>query len=690
MYVHRSRYRSVRYDLDAALDVARLIDSAGGPLASDILAPALGYSGTNNGAYLSRIASARLFGLVDRKGTRFEVTERGRCILSGSEPSASSSRREAFLAVPLFLAVAEHVGRSAGMLPDDLADWMVEECGEVAAKAPNVSRQFVASARQAGMLTTDSEGNLLLTTSTTYFTSVDNQPSHVGRPQLRWPWNDRSFRKVGGTVADDRLWLDEPDSGEPQGHPKRRRGPMVAIAAAVAVIVAVPIALVATGATPRSASAHRGGQHATLGNGPAEHQVLSALSATTDSGSFNFSYDISSTPATAASPTTTSTTVCSNLRMPVPPGYRSGQAGNSSGQFVYGGVTSGGVVNGSAAPAYSSSVSMAVANGGVTSVGTNGGAVFHPTVPTGVTQSSLPPGWTWKTQRMCQGPPTVSLSPEVKGGGIINTSPAAMVASAHIGNGLDVSVRVDGSTVYESGSNDTGLAPQGANTGPTGGSGASIPAFAGLTESTLGNREGAVAMMGMASPTGYLDLVQPSIGAATQTGTSTVDGVSVTIYTVANDVSKLPTAPGVSSAESQALTEALGVLKTQGFVANTSVISVDGAGFIRKVISTDTFSDGGSVTLSTIFSNFGCAGTVLMPGQSGSGVPPANCTSPDNPSAPTTTPTTAGNTPTTSVATPTTPTTPVPTSSTTSTTLTAPSTVPTSSTTSTSSVTAST
>ena len=50
----RSRFRSVRYDLSAAVEVARLVESAGETVAADILAPALGYSGTNNGAYLAR------------------------------------------------------------------------------------------------------------------------------------------------------------------------------------------------------------------------------------------------------------------------------------------------------------------------------------------------------------------------------------------------------------------------------------------------------------------------------------------------------------------------------------------------------------------------------------------------------------------------------------------------------------
>jgi hypothetical protein len=282
----------------------------------------------------------------------------------------------------------------------------------------------------------------------------------------------------------------------------------------------------------------------------------------------------------------------------------------------------------------------------------------------------------------------VNVSPGVQGSGTINTSPLAMVASAHIGGGLDVSVRLDSSVIYEGASGDTGLAPAASEAGA---SGNPIPGFAGLTEGTLGSREGAVAMMGMASPTGYLDLVQPAIGAASETGTGMVDGVPVTNYQVTNDLNQLAGAAGVSSAESQTITAALAVLKGQGFTTSTALVSVDGAGFIRQVRSVDTFADGGTVTLLGTFSNFGCAGTVLMPGQTGSGVPPVGCTSPDNPNAattknadssPSTTPTTIGSDVTTvqPVDVPTTTVAPVPETSTTSSTTSTSTTVPSSTT----------
>jgi len=615
--VARSRFRSVRYDLAAAVEVARLADSAGGTIAPDLLAPALGYSGTNNGAYLSRVASARLFGVVAGRGSRLEVTERGRQILAGVEPGATIARREAFLAVPLFRAVADATAAWAGVLPDDLARRLVEEFGELEGKARQVADQLIASAGQARLIRRIGEKNFLLTDVPTSFTSVDNPPSHPEVPPVRLRRGTRSAPGEDIAMAEDGLWLDEVTDTGVRRPPAWRRVGVLASAAAVLVVVAVPVALVAGGSSARPAAVHRPGTHALVGNGPAEHQVLAALSATTDSGSFNFSYDITSTPASPSVPTTTSTTTCHKVQVPVPTGTGPVPAGYAPVQM----------------PA-STAVGSPSQTGGV-AVSVSGSA--NPVVVT-PGSGSLPPGLKWGTETMCSGGAVAPLDPEVKGSGTINTGPFAMVASANIGSGLAVSVRVSSGVVYESGSTDNGLAPASSNAAA---SGTALPGFAGLTESTLGSREGAVAMMGMASPTGYLDLVQPAIGAASQTGTGSVDGVPVTNYQVTNDLGQLAGAAGTSSAQAQAINDALGVLKGQGYTANTAVVSIDGAGFIRQVKSTDTFGDGGSVTLSATFSDFGCAGTVLMPGQTGSGVPPAGCTSPDVPGASTTTTTTS-------------------------------------------------
>lgn len=628
MPVARSRFRSVRYDLSAATEVCRLIDSAGGSIAGDVLAPALGYSGTNNGAYLSRVATARLFGLVTGRGARFELTDRGREILAGEEPGASASRREAFLAVPLFRAVAEGAEQRRGTLPDDLSRWLVDEFGELPAKAQTVADRLVASAGQAGLLTRGEGGNFQLTTSLTNFTSVDKPSSTRRGPQIRSLRGSRARHGEDDTMAEDGLWLDEESQGEPKRGSLWRRVGVVGAAAAILMVVAVPVALVATGSPSKPTADHQVGQHPVIGNGPAEHQVLAALSATTDSGNFRFTYTISSTPASATAPTTTSTTACTTGKALVPISGSGTKWGAVIPQGAYSGgyqrgTTSGTSANSSSSPAYSSRVSVSPVNGAVM-------------MPSGGTP---PPGFKWQTQKMCYGGSVSPASPLVKGGGVINTNPMAMIASANIGGGLDVTVRVDGTDVYEGASNDTGLAPlaSGAPPGGSSSAGQSLPGFAGITESTLGDREGAAAMLGMASPTGYLDLIQPGISAASQTGTATVDGVPVTVYKVSNDLNQLVHAPGTTSAESQTISAALTLLKSQGYTGNTVDVSIDAAGYIRQVKSVDTFADGGTATLQADFTDFGCAGTVLMPGQTGSGTAPTGCTSPDNPNAPTTT-----------------------------------------------------
>ncbi|HWF16234.1 MAG TPA: hypothetical protein VG244_08660 [Acidimicrobiales bacterium] len=235
----------------------------------------------------------------------------------------------------------------------------------------------------------------------------------------------------------------------------------------------------------------------------------------------------------------------------------------------------------------------------------------------------------------------------VAGSGIIDTSPTAMAASAALGpngNGLNVGVRVDGTDYWETGYTDNQIEPQ-AQDGSGGGS--SLSSFAGLVESSLGSRNGAVAMMGMASPTGYLDLTLPSIDGAKEVGTSTANGVDLTEYEVNLDPAQLASSPGTSPEEATTIQDALGVLNQHGYTGTTVEVGVDASGFIRSATSTATFSDGGTSVLSATFSNFGCAGQALMPGQSGPTTPPAGCVSPDTGVAPavTTTTTTSSTVP---------------------------------------------
>ncbi len=170
-----------------------------------------------------------------------------------------------------------------------------------------------------------------------------------------------------------------------------------------------------------------------------------------------------------------------------------------------------------------------------------------------------------------------------------------------------------------------GLAPGSQESGP----GASLSGFAGLVEGTLGARSGALAMGGLASPTGYLDLDQSMITGADQTGTGTVDGVPVTVYEISIDPAQGADVPGINAEEAKAITDAAALLKQQGYTGTTTQVSVDASGYIRQTRSVAHFSDGSTSTSESTFSDFGCAGTVLMPGQTGPTTPPAGCVSPD-------------------------------------------------------------
>lgn len=229
----------------------------------------------------------------------------------------------------------------------------------------------------------------------------------------------------------------------------------------------------------------------------------------------------------------------------------------------------------------------------------------------------------------------------VTGSGIIDTGPMAMAASAAISSSLDVGVRVDTTDVWEVGSGDNQVQPA----DDTGDDGQPLSGFAGVVEGTLGQDEGAVAMVGMANPTGYLDLDQAGVTGADAVGTGSVDGVPVTEYRVGVDLAQLAGSPAVTAEEATTIDAALGRLQADGYTGTVVTVSVDGAGYIRRAVSVASFASGRTVTLDATFSDFGCAGTVGMPGSSGTPAP-AGCTSPDQPgsagaAATTTTTTTA-------------------------------------------------
>ncbi|HEY1733461.1 MAG TPA: hypothetical protein VGG23_03360, partial [Acidimicrobiales bacterium] len=517
-----------------------------------MVAEALGYRGTNNGAFHARMASARLFGLVAGRGDRVVLTERG-LAATADGPATPAALQAAFRSVPLYASVAAAlVGRP---VPETtvLGALLVEQFAEKPGRAPGVAARLLASAAQAGLVAGHGD-KAQLTMVVVESDPLASRTSNLVIPQVLLPKPPvagdhrlrRQARREGGAVVardgwdddgrtdDGGLWLEDGDTPTRTKRKGYRVAAFVAAGATCVAAVGVPVGLVLADSGGGSAVAMPPGHHQTGSTGhgltgaPAERQVLSALSATTDAGSFDFTYALSQTAATTPAATTTTTTTCREV--PVP---GAGHVGL--------GVP--------ATPSFSgSSVTMTPSTGAVVRECTGGG----PSTENDRTRTV------------------------VSGHGVINTNPMGMVATTSLGG---IAVRIDGITVWESGG--AGLAP---TSGQAGG-GTPLGSFASLVESTLGTRAGAAAMIGMASPTGYLDLNQAAVNAADQVGTGTAGGRAVTYYEVTLDPTALAQTPGITAQEATAITGALKVLRAQGLQSLQDKIAIDASGYIRSTDS---------------------------------------------------------------------------------------------------------
>jgi hypothetical protein len=148
-------YRFASYDLDASIDVAKAIEDGGGVLNTHELASRLGLKNASSGTFLTRMANARLFGLVEGPGSELRASKRAIDILRPDYPAtAARARLEAFEEVPLYKAVLdEYHGR---ILPDTagLKNALTAKWGIEADRAGFVLIRLLESAEQAGLFST--------------------------------------------------------------------------------------------------------------------------------------------------------------------------------------------------------------------------------------------------------------------------------------------------------------------------------------------------------------------------------------------------------------------------------------------------------------------------------------------------------------------------------------------------------
>jgi len=117
----KAEHRYPVYDLDSSIAVARTIrDQGGGSADQPHLASFLSYSSTKSGAFITRIAAARIFGLVENRDRFLIPTQLARTIIAPEHPGRDDlrARFEAFMHVPLYRSLYERY--KDGQLPPEM------------------------------------------------------------------------------------------------------------------------------------------------------------------------------------------------------------------------------------------------------------------------------------------------------------------------------------------------------------------------------------------------------------------------------------------------------------------------------------------------------------------------------------------------------------------------------------------
>lgn len=160
----RSEVSFPYYDLDAAIEVAQKIhDEAGGSCSREQLAPMLGYSGTKNGGFLSKLGSARMFGLVEEVNGMLRPTQLAAQVYAPVHATdAQRAKAQAFLNVELFEKVYERFKGQPLPTNQGLENLLRVEFKVVPAQIKNAIRTLHESAESAGFFNAAGRGRLVM------------------------------------------------------------------------------------------------------------------------------------------------------------------------------------------------------------------------------------------------------------------------------------------------------------------------------------------------------------------------------------------------------------------------------------------------------------------------------------------------------------------------------------------------
>jgi hypothetical protein len=194
-----TEFRHPQYDLEQSIEVARQITNrgAGATVSTHQLAAFLGYKSTNNGAYLTRVAAARLFGLVEGRAEAIEATDRATQIIFPDAPeTADRARLEAFQSVPLYNAILEAF-RGREISEAGMVNTLVGRFGVSSKDAKSVLARLLASAGQAGLFKVAGPNRMIepTITPTTQQRASEPEPSSRATP-VAHTGSARQFPKI--------------------------------------------------------------------------------------------------------------------------------------------------------------------------------------------------------------------------------------------------------------------------------------------------------------------------------------------------------------------------------------------------------------------------------------------------------------------------------------------------------------
>jgi hypothetical protein len=158
----RSQYLFPGYDMEMALKVANKIDTQGaGSLSEASLAMALGLSAKSSGFQL-RIATAKQFALIERKGSNFHTTELAKGIFRPvSEAEKKGNLARSFYNIELFRAIGDRFDGVPLPNDTDLRNLLEREFGVKRERVGDAFSTFMKSAKVAGLLQ-ESQGKIYL------------------------------------------------------------------------------------------------------------------------------------------------------------------------------------------------------------------------------------------------------------------------------------------------------------------------------------------------------------------------------------------------------------------------------------------------------------------------------------------------------------------------------------------------